>query len=152
LLFLGPGLLAIFLLIQLLQYGRDHTNPPLLAEPAWDSPKTRALVQRACFDCHSNETVWPWYSNIAPISWLVQRDVDRGREKINFSAWGQGEDHSEHAYEMVTEGKMPLSVYLLAHPEARFTSAEQDALIAGILATFGREEEGEHDIRNTTHE
>ena len=78
---------AIFLLIQLIPYGRDHTNPAVVAEPAWDLPETRALAVRACFDCHSNETIWPWYSNVAPISWLVQRDVDEGREKLNFSEW-----------------------------------------------------------------
>ncbi len=83
-------LLAGFLLIQLVPYGRNHTNPPVLQEPNWDSPQTRALAQRACFDCHSNETEWPWYSHVAPVSWLVQRDVEEGREKVNFSTWGQG--------------------------------------------------------------
>ena len=62
-----------FLLIQLVPFGRDHTNPPVVQEPKWDSPATRELAKRACFDCHSNETVWPWYSNIAPVSWLVAR-------------------------------------------------------------------------------
>ena len=55
-----------FLLIQFVPFGRDHTNPPVVQEPKWDSPATRELAKRACFDCHSNETVWPWYSNIAP--------------------------------------------------------------------------------------
>ena len=70
---LGGGLLAIgglFVLIQLVRFGRNHTNPPVAQEPSWDSTETRALAERACFDCHSNETVWPWYSNIAPVSWL----------------------------------------------------------------------------------
>jgi hypothetical protein len=57
-----------FLLIQLVPYGRAHANPPVVKEPAWDSPTTRALAKRACFDCHSNETVWPWYTNVAPVS------------------------------------------------------------------------------------
>src|SRR5574340_945670 len=73
--------LAGFLLIQLVPYGRNHTNPPVTGEPRWDSPQTRALAARACFDCHSNETKWRWYSNIAPISWLIQRDVDSGRAR-----------------------------------------------------------------------
>ena len=70
---LGFGLLAVvglFVLIQLAPFGRNHTNPPVVQEPSWDSAETRALAKRACFDCHSNETVWPWYSNIAPVSWL----------------------------------------------------------------------------------
>jgi hypothetical protein len=81
------GVVVLFGLIQLVPYGRDHTNPPVVAEPAWDSPQTRALAVRACFDCHSNETVWPWYSNVAPASWLVQRDVDDGRRRLNWSEW-----------------------------------------------------------------
>ncbi|HZY42825.1 MAG TPA: heme-binding domain-containing protein [Anaerolineae bacterium] len=65
-----------------------QTNPPVVAEPNWDNPQTRALAQRACFDCHSNETVWPWYSRIAPPSWLITFDVFRGRRNLNFSEWG----------------------------------------------------------------
>ena len=63
-------LAGLFLAIQFVPYGRDHSNPPVIGEPTWNSPETRALAVRACFDCHSNETVWPWYSNIAPVSWL----------------------------------------------------------------------------------
>jgi hypothetical protein len=137
------GAVVLFLLIQLVPYGRDHTNPPVLAEPAWDSPETRTLAQRACFDCHSNETVWPWYSNIAPVSWLVQRDTDEGREKLNFSEWGMGEQETEEMYETVAEGEMPPSNYLITHPEARLTAAEKQTLLSGIQATFGVGEGGE---------
>jgi len=62
------GLVVVFVLIQLVPYGRDHSNPPVVQEPAWDSPETRAMVMGACGDCHSNQVVWPFYSNIAPIS------------------------------------------------------------------------------------
>ncbi len=62
---------GFFILLQIIPYGHNHTNPPIVEEPAWDSPQTRAVVKKACFDCHSNETVWPWYSNIAPLSWLI---------------------------------------------------------------------------------
>ena len=81
------ALIVGFGLIQLVPYGRDHTNPPVTSEPAWDSPQTKALAQKACFDCHSNETVWPWYSSIAPGSWLIYRDVVEGRGNLNFSEW-----------------------------------------------------------------
>lgn len=77
-----------FVLMQLVSYGRNHTNPPVVSEPTWDSPETRALAVRACYDCHSNETVWPWYTNVAPVSWLIQREVAEGREELNFSTWG----------------------------------------------------------------
>jgi hypothetical protein len=73
------GLIFVSLVIQLIPYGHDHTNPTILQEPNWNNPETRAITKRACFDfdCHSNETVWPWYSNIAPVSWLVYRDARR---------------------------------------------------------------------------
>jgi Haem-binding domain len=78
------GFIVIVLLIQVVPYGRDHTNPPMHVEPSWDDPRTRELTLRACFDCHSNQTIWPWYSNIAPISWLIQRDVKKGAPGIEF--------------------------------------------------------------------
>jgi mono/diheme cytochrome c family protein len=119
---------------QLMPYGRNHTNPPVVTEPQWDSPRTRELFTRACADCHSNETVWPWYSNLAPVSWLVQRDVDEGREKFNIST-GRGE--ADEAAEKVSGGEMPLGPYMLLHPEANLTASEKQELIQGLLATFG---------------
>lgn len=130
--------LALLLLAQLVPYGRDHANPPVVAEPRWDSPTTRALFLRTCGDCHSHGTRWPWYSHVAPVSWLVQRDVDEGREKLNVSDWGRKRQDGDEAYEAYAEGEMPLGTYLLAHPEARLAPAERRALLAGLEATFGR--------------
>lgn len=62
----GLGFPVVFLALQLVSYGRDHANPPMVSEPAWDSPATRALAKQACVDCHSNETEWPAYARIAP--------------------------------------------------------------------------------------
>lgn len=132
------GLLAI----QLVPYGRDHANPPVVAEPAWDSPQTRALAVRACFDCHSNETIWPAYSNIAPVSWLVQRHVDEGRQKLNFSTWGTGDQEADHAARLFATGQMPTTDYLLMHPEARLNDVEKQQLLDGLNATFGGEDGG----------
>lgn len=126
------GIMAFGLLIQLIPYGKDYTNPTVAAEPVWDSPQSRALAQRACFDCHSNETVWPWYSRVAPMSWLVRRDVDEGREKLNFSEWGQGRDERDEMAEVVQEGEMPMPIYLLMHPEAVLSNAEKQQLINGL--------------------
>jgi hypothetical protein len=81
---LGAGI-VFFAAIQLVPVKRD--NPPVVSEPNWDSPQTRALAQRACFDCHSNETVWPWYAHVAPASWLAAHDVHEGRGILNFSDW-----------------------------------------------------------------
>jgi hypothetical protein len=124
----------------------ERTNPPIVSQPKWDSPETKALAERACFDCHSNETKWPWYSIVAPVSWLVSKDVVEGRAKLNFSEWGvqKGEASEEgeggepdEIAEQVEKGDMPLPYYLITHPEARLTSAETKALIAGLNATFG---------------
>jgi len=135
---LGFGaILAGFLLIQLVPYGHDHTNPPVTGEPAWDSSATKALAQRACFDCHSNETAWPWYSNVAPVSWLLQRHVTEGRERLNFSTWGTGHQEVEHAARLIQQGEMPPWDYLLLHPAARLGDAEKAQLISGLQATLG---------------
>ena len=117
-----------FLAIQLVPYGKDHQNPPVVLEPKWDSPQTRELVKRACFDCHSNESVWPWYSNIAPVSWLVQHDVDEARRQLNFSNMRNVRKLSEAA-DNVRAGKMPEAKYLIMHPDARLTAEEKKQLV-----------------------
>jgi hypothetical protein len=131
--------IGLFLVIQLIPYGRDHSNPPVVREPAWDSASTRELVRRACFDCHSNQTVWPWYARVAPASWLVFNDVAEGREKLNFSAWLNGRREGEKAGEIrkeIEEGGMPPFQYRLAHPEARLSKEEKQNLIRGLTATI----------------
>ncbi len=137
-------IVGLSVLIQFVPYGREHTNPEVVSEPRWDSPRTRELFMRACGDCHSNETKWPWYSGIAPISWLVAYDVDEGREHFNVSMWGvQEENEGEEAAEEVREGEMPPWVYLLAHPEARLDEAEKRELIEGLVRTFGDRKDGD---------
>jgi cytochrome c551/c552 len=123
--------IVLFALIQLVPYGRSHKNPPVVQEPNWDA-QTRAIVKKACFDCHSNEVVWPWYSNIAPISWLVQHDVEEGRSKMNFSDWGNRGRPVEEIASEVQEGGMPPGQYKLMHPAAKLTDAEKQALIQGL--------------------
>ncbi len=130
------ALVALALLIQLVPYGRDHTNPPVVAEPNWDSAETKALYDRACADCHSNDTTWPWYSNIAPVSWLVQHDVEDGRRHLNTSVWGTQRVETHEIGEVIREGEMPMPVFLITHPEARLTQAEKDALAQGLLASL----------------
>lgn len=135
-------LVVLFIMIQFIPYGRDHENPKVIAEPKWDSPKTRELFMKACVDCHSNETKWPAYSNVAPISWMVYNHVVEGREHFNISAWGyQKKNEGEDAAEEVEEGEMPLASYLLAHPEAKLSDAETKTLIEGLKRTFGEKKE-----------
>lgn len=141
LLLLGFGTtpIALFVIMQLIPVWLLQTNPAVVAEPAWDSPETRALAKRACFDCHSNETVWPWYSRVAPVSWLVTFDVVRARRELNFSTWNANgqrsgrKDKLEEAAEKIEEGEMPLEIYVVQHPEAKLTAQEKEQLIQGFL-------------------
>lgn len=135
-------LAVAFVVIQLVPYGRAQDNPPVGSEPNWDSPRTRQMAVTACFDCHSNETSWPWYSNIAPFSWRLQNHVDEGRDKLNFSEWGSGEEEGEITQSVVS-GEMPPWDYTLLHPDANFTGADREAFISGLTATFGAGEGGE---------
>lgn len=132
---------ALLALIQLVPYGKDHQNPPVTREPAWDTPRTRDLFFTVCRDCHSNETVWPWYASVAPASWLVYHDVQEGRSHFNVSRWGQGKQDADEAAGMVRKGEMPPWFYLPAHPEARLDEAARRELIRGLVATFGEEKE-----------
>jgi hypothetical protein len=141
----GIALLALAILIQFVPYGRNHANPAVVKEPTWDSPATKELAQRACFDCHSNETNWRWYTNIAPFSWLIQHDVEEGRSRLNWSECGvartrpggegEGEGRGEgggEAAELILSGEMPPAQYTLIHPEARLTTAERETLAQGL--------------------
>lgn len=132
---IGLIVLAVVVLIglaQLVPYGRNHTNPPVVQEPNWDSPQTRELAVRACFDCHSNQTVWRWYSNIAPASWLIQRDVEEGRRRLNFSDWSAPRRERREMGESIMEGNMPPWYYLPIHPEAVLTAQEKNQLATAL--------------------
>ena len=136
LLYAVVAVLVVFVIIQLVPYGRNHNNPPVVQEPAWDSLQTQELVSAACADCHSNQTIWPWYSNIAPVSWLVQRDVEEGRSRINFSEMNRRQE-TDDLIEIVQSGEMPPLQYTLIHGNARLTDAQREQLIVGFRATFG---------------
>ena len=142
------GLLGAFVAIQLVPYGRDHTNPPIAGEPTWDAPATRALAKQACFDCHSNETEWPAYASIAPVSWLVQHDVDEGRAGLNFSEWTRPQKEAKEAAKEVREGEMPPAAYKLIHAHARLSAADLDRLAQGLTHTLHAAAEPEADVRD----
>jgi hypothetical protein len=132
------AILAIGIAIQLIPYGKNHANPPVVREPVWNSPVTRELAKNACFDCHSNETTWPWYSRIAPVSWLVYWDVVEGRKHLNFSEWKGGSGKHEQPQEItneVLEGGMPPLQYFIAHPEAKLDASSKKLLVDGLAAT-----------------
>lgn len=137
------GVLVVsFAAIQLVPV--ERTNPPIDGEvPA--PPEVRSILRRACYDCHSNETVWPLYSRIAPISWLVAYDVHEGRKELNFSEWNQLETKKQlkamhESWEEVDEGEMPPWFYLVPHRDAALSSGDFEALRAWSLgaASGGR--------------
>jgi mono/diheme cytochrome c family protein len=131
------GLAIVFAAIQVLPYGRDHDNPRSVSEPAWNEPETRALAQGACFDCHSNLTAWPWYTQVAPVSWLTARDVTDGRAKLNFSEWQRPQEvNLQEVLEVIRSDAMPPWYYGLTHREARLSDAERDALQRGLVETW----------------
>jgi hypothetical protein len=135
-------LIAVFALIQAIPYGRTHENPGVLKEPAWDTPRTRELAKRACFDCHSNETRWPRYANVAPLSWVVQHDVEVARDVLNFSAWNEPFTLANASASSVQTGNMPPAKYRMAHPEADLTPAETQELARGLDATLQASQPG----------
>lgn len=130
-------IVGIFAVMQVIPYGRTHSNPPVIKEPDWDSPRTRELAKRACFDCHSNETRWPWYANLAPFSWVVQNDIENARDVLNFSAWQVTFPLAPASGLSVRTGNMPPVKYKMAHPEANLTPDETQALARGLDATLG---------------
>lgn len=144
-------IVLVCLVIQLIPLGGLQTDPPVVREPPWDSPATRALAVRACFDCHSNQTTWPWYARVAPVSWLVTYDTLRGRRALNLSEWGvarsggEGEggfegggreggggEGSRGAARTIENGSMPPWYYVLLHPDANLSPAEKQQLMQGL--------------------
>ena len=123
-----------FLLIQLVPYGRSsHSNPPATSPFQWTDPQAEAIAKTSCYDCHSNETKWWWATQIAPFSWLIQRDVDGGRAHLNFSEY-DGLPPVEEFRRVVEGGEMPPIQYTLIHSDAKLSDAEKQTLIAGYAS------------------
>ncbi|HEX2908762.1 MAG TPA: heme-binding domain-containing protein [Phototrophicaceae bacterium] len=128
--------------IQILPVGRFFPvlnrvpNPPVTQTIVWDSPQTEQLARAACYDCHSNETVWPWYAQLAPTSWLLTRDVNKGRAAMNFSE-DAAPDIDVDDIEWHLFNDMPPWFYLPLHPAANLNPDQKNQLLAGLSATFG---------------
>lgn len=126
------GAVALLAAMQLVRF--EKTNPPVTGEID-APPEVASVLRRACYDCHSNETKWPWYSNVAPASWLLHRDVVVGRRKLNFSEWAsvapdKRAKRQKESGEQVRSGEMPPWFYLPPHPEAKLSDAEKALLEA----------------------
>lgn len=110
----------------------DKLNPPVQSDIQAD-PAIQSLLRSACYNCHSNETVWPWYSNVAPISWLLASDVNEARSHLNFSMWGAYSSNVQSnklaaIAEEVQSGDMPLWYYMLVHSEARLSQEDRSKI------------------------
>ncbi len=136
------ALAALLLLIQLVPYGRDHNNPPVTRAAMWPDAQAQALADQSCYDCHSNLTGWRWYSNLAPASWLVQRDVEEGRRILDFSEWDRRQPDLDQVQEAISEGGMPPIKYTLPHPSTKLSSDEKARLIAGLAALYEQDPPG----------
>jgi mono/diheme cytochrome c family protein len=122
-------LLGLFVLIQFIPYGHDRSNPKVNVTPAWPSAEVEQLATTACADCHSNTTEWPKKARVAPVSWLVQRDVEEGRSVLN---WSEPCGEAGEVGEVISEGEMPPWQYTLVHRDAKLSAAEKDTLAAGL--------------------
>jgi hypothetical protein len=133
------GIVAVFIVIQAIRLSR--TNPPVIPSRSLQAhvdvpPEVQTILKRSCYDCHSNSTVWPWYSNIAPFSWYVIRDVNVGRSHVNFQDWQaqineqEGKEHLGLACKLVREGKMPPADYRTIHKGTNITPEETATICA----------------------
>ena len=138
----AAGLLGLLLLAQAIPYGRAHSHRRASRAARFDSASTRTLVANACGDCHSYDTKWRWYSNIAPASWLVQRDVDDGRSILNFSTWDRPQPGVDEVVDQVLSGSMPPVQYKVVHPAARLSKAERRRLADGLRRTYAADPPG----------
>ena len=121
------------MLIQAVPYGHDTSNPPVKVTPTWPSAEVEGLAVSACADCHSNATRWPAYARIAPGSWLIRRDVDEGRSRLD---WSEPCGELEDLRSIITSGEMPPLQYRLIHTDARLSAAERRTLADGLEAAL----------------
>ena len=118
----------------------SKTNPPITGE-IQVAADVRQVLRRACYDCHSNETRWPWYSHVAPISWLLINHVEEGREHLNFSEWNKYDAAKQakllkKSWQEVKEGEMPINTYVWQHPAAKLTEADQALIRRWVTAAL----------------
>lgn len=124
------GLIGLIIVLGIIQFVPvDRTNPPVTGEVK-ASDEVMRVLKVSCYDCHSNETEWPFYSKIAPVSWLVASDVKNGRKELNFSEWNNYDAEkkahkAEEIAEEIREGEMPMKIFLITHPEAKVSDKEQ---------------------------
>ncbi len=135
----GLGFLGLLALIQLVPYGRDHSNPPVTRAARWTDPRGEQLAVESCYDCHSNLTKWRWYTNVAPVSWPIQSDVNGGREALNFSEWDKPQADLGESVDQVSGGGMPPYQYKLIHPGAKLSPSERQRLVSALTKLYAKD-------------
>lgn len=142
-------LLGVVVILIIIQFFRiNKTNPPIIQENDFitisNPPANVAkIIKTSCYDCHSNETKYPWYTNFAPLSWWIKHHINEGREELNFSEWGTYKEKRkkhkiEECVELVDEDEMPLSSYLITHEEAKLTADEKSYLLEWFKTQKGK--------------
>lgn len=140
------GCIILLVIIQFIRI--DKTNPEVVIENDFivqtNPPEhIQTILKTSCYDCHSNESTYPWYTNVAPISWWVKQHINEAREELNFSEWGTFKEKRkkhklEEGAEMIEESEMPLPSYLISHSEAKLTTEQKNELIAWFKAEKGK--------------
>ncbi len=127
---------TLAVLSQAIPYGHGHSNPPVTRAARWPAGPGEQLAEQSCYDCHSNLTRWRWYSNVAPVSWLVQHDVEDGRGVLDFSEWDRGQPPLEEIVGQVSSGEMPPTKYTLIHPSASLSAREREQLTKALAGLY----------------
>ena len=130
-------IIVAFILIQFFPINKNNSiaTPQLDFLKIKNTPESTAnLIRNACYDCHSNESKYPWYSNVQPLGWFLENHIKEGRKELNFSTFATYQKKKqvkklEEAVEMIEHSEMPLDSYIIAHSEAKLTVAEQKELI-----------------------
>ena len=127
------GVILVLALITIQFVPIEQTNPLVESDVAVPA-ELKVVLRRSCYDCHSNETRWPWYARVAPVSWLIANDVKEGRREVNFSVWNQfaGSRRARKFKEIVEQvegNKMPQWYYVLVHPEAKLSAGDKEMII-----------------------
>ena len=132
--------IAVFVVLQLLPFGRIERRPTTAAAP-WPSEESRRIAVAACYDCHSNEPTLEWFDRVAPGSWIVAGHVRDGRHELNFSEWDRDAGEADDAADSIEDGEMPLAEYSWLHPEARLTDEERRTLVDALRQLEGADDD-----------
>ena len=139
---IAVGIAVVAVAIQLVPYGWWHDNPPVVRDAPWPDAASAAVARESCYACHSNETDWPLYSYVAPMSWLVRSDVESGRDELNFSDWDRDAGEADDAVETIESGAMPPDRYTMIHRGASLSDEERSVLVAALVAMAGEDGDG----------